>query len=66
MKATVNGETRELPDGLTVGNLLATLGTARTGVAVARNDCIVRRAEYDSVRIGDGDCVEIIKAVAGG
>jgi sulfur carrier protein len=66
MKATVNGEARELPDGLTVGNLLETLGAARTGVAVARNDCIVRRSEYDSVRIGDGDRVEIIKAVAGG
>ena len=66
MKATVNGEARELPDGLTVGKLLETLGTARTGVAVARNECIVRRTEYDSVRIDDGDRVEIIKAVAGG
>jgi len=66
VKATINGETRELPDGLTVGTLLAELGTAPTGVAVARNDCVVRRSEYDSVRIGEGDRVEIIKAVAGG
>lgn len=66
MKATINGEARELPDGMTVGGLLETLGTARAGIAVARNDCVVRRAEYDAVRIGDGDRVEIIKAVAGG
>ena len=37
MKATINGECRELPDGITVGTLLESLGTARTGIAVARN-----------------------------
>lgn len=66
MKATINGEARELPEGLTVATLLETLGAARSGVAVARNERIVRRAEYDLVRIDDGDRVEIIKAVAGG
>ncbi|MGB8520721.1 MAG: sulfur carrier protein ThiS [Candidatus Tumulicola sp.] len=66
MKATINGEARDLPDGLTVAMLLEMLGTARTGVAVAHNDCVVRRSQYDAVRIGDGDRVEIIKAVAGG
>lgn len=66
MKATINGETRDLPDGLTVAMLLEMLGTACTGVAVAHNDCVVGRSQYDAVRIGDGDRVEIIKAVAGG
>ncbi len=66
MKATINGELRDLPDGLTVGRLLETLGSPRDGIAVARNQRVVRRAEYDSDRIGEGDRVEIIKAVAGG
>ena len=66
MRATINGIPRDLPDGLTVGTLLETLGTARTGVAVARNDDVVRRGEYDRVQIAEGDRVEIIKAVAGG
>lgn len=66
MKATINGEVRELPDGLTVGLLLEMLGTSRSGIAVARNQRVVRRTEYDSDRIGEGDRVEIIKAVAGG
>ena len=66
MKATVNGLMRELPDGLTVGMLLELLGTARTGVAVACNDRVVRRAEYETRRVQDGDRVEIIEAVAGG
>ncbi|MBV8116420.1 MAG: sulfur carrier protein ThiS [Candidatus Eremiobacteraeota bacterium] len=66
MKATVNGELRELPDGVTIGLLLELLGTARTGIAVARNHRVVRRHDYDSDRIGEGDRIEIIKAVAGG
>ena len=66
MKVSVNGETRELPDGITVGALLETLGAARSGIAVARNDRVVRRAEYDTHELADGDSVEIIKAVAGG
>lgn len=66
MKATINGRVRELPDDLTVGALLALLGSPRTGIAVARNDRIVRRAEYDEHAVHDGDRVEIITAVAGG
>lgn len=66
MKVSVNGEARELPDGITVGALLESLGAARSGIAVARNDRVVRRAEYDTHALADGDSVEIIKAVAGG
>lgn len=66
MKATVNGSPRELPDEVTVGMLLEMLGTARTGVAVACNDRVVRRTEYETQRLEDGDRVEIIEAVAGG
>ena len=66
MKATVNGEMRELPDGTTVAALLETLGAARSGIAVACNERVVRRAEYERQEIRDGDNIEIIKAVAGG
>jgi sulfur carrier protein len=66
VKATINGETRELPDELTVGRLLEILGAPRTGVAVARNDRVVRRDEYDGAHLQEGDRVEIIKAAAGG
>jgi sulfur carrier protein len=66
MRASINGETRELPEALTVGALLELLGSPRSGIAVSRNDCIVRRTEYDTHRLSDGDRVEIIRAVAGG
>ncbi len=66
MKAHINGEIRELPDGMTVAALLELLGAPRNGIAVARNQRVVRRSEYASQVLTDGDAVEIIKAVAGG
>jgi len=66
VKATVNGENRELPDEMTVGRLLEMLGAPRIGIAVACNDRVVRRDEYDRARLREGDRIEIIKAVAGG
>lgn len=66
MKASINGELRELADGTTVAALLDELGVARTGVAVAMNERVVRRADYEQSAIADGDAIEIIKAVAGG
>ena len=66
MKATINGRPADLPNELTIGSLLELLGSARSGIAVARNDRVVRRAEYDRQLVRDGDRVEIIEAVAGG
>lgn len=66
MKATVNGRSRDLPDELTVGALLEILGSPRAGIAVARNERIVRRSEYDTDRLREGDRIEIVTAVAGG
>ncbi len=66
MKAAVNGHDRELPDGTTIEQLLELLGAPRSGIAVAKNEKVVRRAEYATHEVRDGDSIEIIKAVAGG
>ena len=66
MKATINGRLRDLPDELTVGALLELLGSERNGIAVAQNDSVVRRDEFDVRPVCEGDRIEIIEAVAGG
>ncbi|MBV9262688.1 MAG: sulfur carrier protein ThiS [Candidatus Eremiobacteraeota bacterium] len=66
MKASINGRVHELPDSLTVRELLERVGSRLAGVAVARNDRVVRRGDYDAARIEEGDRIEIIQAVAGG
>jgi sulfur carrier protein len=66
MMVSVNGTERECAEGLTFGQLLEQLGIDIRGVAVARNDEVVRRADLGRERIARGDRIEIIKAVAGG
>lgn len=66
MKATINGQEHELPEGLTVAELLAHLQAPDRGIAVAKNDRVVRRTHFAQERLSEGDRVEIIKAVAGG
>lgn len=66
MKASINGEEHDLPDGLTVAGLLAHLQTPARGIAVAKNDRVVRRAAFEQEPVAEGDRIEIIKAVAGG
>lgn len=66
MKASINGEQLELPQGLTVAQLLAHLQAPERGIAVAKNDRVVRRSAFNDERVNEGDRIEIIRAVAGG
>ena len=66
MKATINGESREFEAEPTFAELLDLLGLPFSGIAVARNDRVVRRAVLAEERVREGDRIEIIRAVAGG
>lgn len=66
MKASINGEEHDLPDGVTVAQLLQHVRAPERGIAVAKNDRVVRRGAFDEERINEGDRIEIIRAVAGG
>ena len=66
VRVSINGEERALPDGLTLAGLLERLGTPDRGVAVAKNDRVVRRSHFAAEPVSEGDRIEIIKAVAGG
>ncbi len=68
MRIAVNGtvEDFERPPGL-VELLETRVGPgAPTGVAVAINGEVVRRASWPDVRLADGDEVEIVNATQGG
>lgn len=66
MKASINGEEHELPEGLTVAQLLVQFDAPERGIAVAKNDRVIRRSTFERERVEEGDRIEIIKAVAGG
>jgi thiamine biosynthesis protein ThiS len=63
---TLNGAVRPLEREVTIGELLAELGLARERVAVELDGRIVRKAEYDSVRVAPGARVEVVSFVGGG
>jgi sulfur carrier protein len=66
MTVSVNGEPREIPEGTTLDQVVATLTTARSGVAAALNETVVPRGQWPATRLGDGDRVEVLTAVQGG
>jgi thiamine biosynthesis protein ThiS len=66
VQATVNGSSRDLPEAMSLADLLAALGINLDGIAIAVNDAVVPRNAYKGHRLRDGDRIEIIKAVSGG
>jgi sulfur carrier protein len=68
MTVVVNGVSKELPEGTTVAELLASLDLPPSGrgVAVARNGDVVLRSEWNDTHVDSGDRIEILHAVQGG
>ena len=66
MKLRVNGEDKELADGLTVASLLETLDVKPDMVAVEVNLDIIPKDKRGDVTLVEGDEVEIVKFVGGG
>jgi thiazole synthase len=66
MKISLNGEPHELAGPLTLNALLAQLNIDPRRVAVEHNLTVVKRANYDSTQIQEGDQIEIVNFVGGG
>lgn len=66
IRITVNGDTRAVPTGTTVGELLIELGLGGRRVAVERNQAVVPRAAHAATALADGDRLELVTFVGGG
>ena len=66
MRATVNGEQVDLPEGLTVAGLLQHLGLKAERIAVERNGDVVKKGRHGEERLQAGDVLEIVTFVGGG
>lgn len=66
MTIQVNGEAREVSEGLTVAGLLQQLGFPGDRVAVERNLEILPRHQWEGTRLETGDRFEIVHFVGGG
>lgn len=65
MTVTLNGERREIADGLTVAVLVSQL-RIRGRVAVELNGEVLRQAQHPEVTLRDGDTLEVVTFVGGG
>ena len=66
MVITLNGESYELDQPVTVSALLERLDIDPRRVAIEHNLEIIRRRTFETVIVKDGDRVEIVNAVGGG
>jgi len=66
MLVTVNGKPMELPDGLTIEDLLTRLEVRRQYMAVALNREVTPKGEYGTSVLHDGDKIEIVHPMGGG
>ena len=66
MKVSVNGKPMEIEPDLTVEGLLTLLEVKREYTAVAVNREVTRKADYGTVRLSEGDKVEIVRPMGGG
>jgi thiamine biosynthesis protein ThiS len=62
----VNGEEVRLAEGIHIAELLDRLGLKPERLAVEVNQRIVRRSDWTSTALGEGDKVEIVHFVGGG
>jgi len=66
MRLTVNGELFEISNAATVMELLHEFRMQPGRVAVEVNLSIIRKGDYSTFRLNDGDKVEIVNFVGGG
>src|SRR5438045_5560744 len=67
MQLIINQQPCDFPsEALDVPTLLASRGVQEEAVALAVNDEVVPRRKWPSLRLQDGDRVQLVKVVAGG
>jgi len=66
MKLTINGETRDTPELLTIAELASWLELPAFGSAVELNGAVVRKADHGGTPLKDGDRLEVVRLVGGG
>jgi len=66
LQIKVNGEAREVSDGLSVSALVAQLALRPDQIAVELNKEVLRRVAWETTSLKSGDRVEVVHFVGGG
>lgn len=67
MEIEINKQIRTFDaDRLVLTDVIKACGFPDKGIAVAVNNRVIRRAEWNDTVVGNGDCLTVIQAVCGG
>ena len=66
MQLTINGQERQVPALATVAELALWMALPAFGSAVELNGQVVRKAEYETSPLAEGDRLEVVRLVGGG
>ncbi len=66
MNIQLNGEQTQLPDAITVAEMIERLNLEPRRIAVEINEDVVPRSEFPQRRLHPDDRVEVIHAIGGG
>jgi sulfur carrier protein len=66
MEVVINGSPRQVPEEMSLDLAVSLISRSATGIAVAVNGEVVRRASWPGHRLSPGDEIEVLTAVQGG
>lgn len=66
MQVTINGEKRELAENLSISEMLKNLELPFERVAIELNKEVVRKKDWENIKVNDADKIEVIHFVGGG
>jgi len=66
MKIIVNGQVKNISEGIVLSSLLDDLKIDRERIAVEINLEIIKKDRYESLKLVEGDRIEILQFVGGG
>ena len=66
MQISLNGESKEVPEGCTAQQLIELLGLVDRRLAMEVNREILPRSRFEQHHLQPGDQVEIVHAIGGG
>ncbi|MBC7899407.1 MAG: sulfur carrier protein ThiS [Saprospiraceae bacterium] len=66
MNVILNGEKKEIPSGIDLESLLTHLSLPVKRVAIELNKEVVRRKDWESIKLSEADRIEVVHFVGGG
>ena len=66
MKILINGETKDLPEGVTLSQMIERLSLPPRRMAIELNKRVIRRQDWETTKLEERDAIEIVHFVGGG